>query len=322
MAWSGVADILERRQSVAAAVRSAGAARGPQAVSAARGRHGARRGSRRLAVPRRSDADRRGCSPVAARRRCRHQGRRQRALVPGRRAGRAGQGRLCQRAGKLRTRPRRACSSCSTISKPACRSCSSSRWWRNRRRRLRRRKAGACACCWRSPGDGRATNEAPRTLLSGLPPRCSIGIEARGANPPGALDLPPSNVIPAPVDMSPRRPPRVERSDPSGNPLWAIPLSALTATRERPLFLPSRRAPAPAVAGTPVVVAPPPPPPRRAGAAAAHPGRRDRERDRRLRGVPRSGDQQCGPAQDRTGSPGLGVAFGQGPRGDAARKTS
>jgi general secretion pathway protein N len=88
-----------------------------------------------------------------------------------------------------------------------------------------------------------------------------IGMEARSANPPGALDLPPSNVVPAPVDISPGALTRVERSEPSGNPLWAIPLSALTATRERPLFLPSRRAPAPAVAGTPVVAAPPPPPP-------------------------------------------------------------
>jgi general secretion pathway protein N len=83
--------------------------------------------------------------------------------------------------------------------------------------------------------------------------------QSRAANPPGALDLPPSSVIPAPVDVTPTAP-RAERpADPSGNPLWAIPLSALTATRERPLFLPSRRAPAPAVAGTPVVVAPPPP---------------------------------------------------------------
>ena len=88
-----------------------------------------------------------------------------------------------------------------------------------------------------------------------------VGMEARGANPPGALDLPPSNVIPAPVDITSGSTTRVERSEPSGNPLWAIPLSALTATRERPLFLPSRRAPAPAVAGTPVVAAPPPPPP-------------------------------------------------------------
>src|SRR5437763_1932906 len=100
----------------------------------------------------------------------------------------------------------------------------------------------------------------------GLAAALLIGIEARGANPPGALDLPPSNVVPAPVDITPAAPTRVERSDPSGNPLWAIPLSALTATRERPLFLPSRRAPAPAVAGTPVVAAPPPLPP-----AAAEP---------------------------------------------------
>src|SRR2546421_165629 len=94
----------------------------------------------------------------------------------------------------------------------------------------------------------------------GLVAALLIGIEARGANPPGALDLPPSNVVPAPVDITPAAPTRVERSDPSGNPLWAIPLSALTATRERPLFLPSRRAPAPAVAGTPVVRPPPSPP--------------------------------------------------------------
>jgi len=87
-----------------------------------------------------------------------------------------------------------------------------------------------------------------------------IGIEARAANPPGALDLPPSNVIPAPMDIAPDGPARVVRSDPSGNPLWAIPLSALTATRERPLFLPSRRAPAPAVAGMPVAAPAPPPP--------------------------------------------------------------
>jgi general secretion pathway protein N len=45
-----------------------------------------------------------------------------------------------------------------------------------------------------------------------------------------------------------------------GNPLWAIPLNTLTATRERPLFTPSRRPPTQAV---PAVIAnvPPPPPP-------------------------------------------------------------
>ena len=93
-------------------------------------------------------------------------------------------------------------------------------------------------------------------------------IEARGANPPNSLDLPPSNVVPTPVEITPNlpagtageRPAERPAAEPNGNPLWAIPLSALTATRERPLFTPSRRAPAPAVAG-PVAVAPPPPPP-------------------------------------------------------------
>jgi general secretion pathway protein N len=49
----------------------------------------------------------------------------------------------------------------------------------------------------------------------------------------------------------------------AGNPLWAVPLSSLTLTRERPLFSASRRPPPPVVAPPPVaVVRPPPPPPR------------------------------------------------------------
>jgi general secretion pathway protein N len=47
----------------------------------------------------------------------------------------------------------------------------------------------------------------------------------------------------------------------TGNPLWGIPLKSLTATRERPIFLPSRRPPAPAVAAAPVEPPKPPPPP-------------------------------------------------------------
>jgi hypothetical protein len=49
----------------------------------------------------------------------------------------------------------------------------------------------------------------------------------------------------------------------SANPLWAIPLGSLTATRERPVFSPSRRAPTPPVVAAPVEVAKPvyvPPP--------------------------------------------------------------
>src|SRR5438105_2534326 len=87
-------------------------------------------------------------------------------------------------------------------------------------------------------------------LAVGLAAAALLGpADVRGANPPGALDLPPSNVIPAPVDVTPTAPPSAERpADPTGNPLWAIPLSSLTATRERPIFLPSRRAPRPACA--------------------------------------------------------------------------
>jgi hypothetical protein len=47
----------------------------------------------------------------------------------------------------------------------------------------------------------------------------------------------------------------------AANPLWAIPLSALTATRTRPLFTPSRRPPAPVVASVPVAAPRPPPVP-------------------------------------------------------------
>jgi general secretion pathway protein N len=89
-------------------------------------------------------------------------------------------------------------------------------------------------------------------------------IETHGANSPNALDLPPSNVLPTPLDMAPAAPAeKAERpAEQSGNPLWAIPLSSLTATRDRPLFTPSRRPPAAAIAGpvAPAPVAAPPPP--------------------------------------------------------------
>jgi general secretion pathway protein N len=65
------------------------------------------------------------------------------------------------------------------------------------------------------------------------------------ANPPAALPLASSSEL-APT---------------SANPLWAIPLSALTATRDRPLFSASRRPPPAAVAPVAIVRPPPPPPP-------------------------------------------------------------
>jgi hypothetical protein len=47
---------------------------------------------------------------------------------------------------------------------------------------------------------------------------------------------------------------------PGGNPLWGIPIGALSATLERPVFSASRRPPAPPALPMPVVEAPPPPP--------------------------------------------------------------
>jgi general secretion pathway protein N len=63
--------------------------------------------------------------------------------------------------------------------------------------------------------------------------------------------MPPPDVTAKPADT-----PTV-----AANPLWAIPLSALTATRARPLFTPSRRPPAPIVASVPVAAPRPPPAP-------------------------------------------------------------
>jgi general secretion pathway protein N len=64
--------------------------------------------------------------------------------------------------------------------------------------------------------------------------------------------------LPAPIDVS-----STDRAA-SGNPLWGISIETLHATRERPLFSPSRRPPAPPVVSAPVapvkVAAPPPPP--------------------------------------------------------------
>jgi hypothetical protein len=53
-------------------------------------------------------------------------------------------------------------------------------------------------------------------------------------------------------------PPATPARTPSANPLWGIPLSRLSGTRDRPIFSPSRRPPPAAVASEPVAVKPPP----------------------------------------------------------------
>ncbi|WMT72581.1 hypothetical protein [Bradyrhizobium sp. Ash2021] len=57
------------------------------------------------------------------------------------------------------------------------------------------------------------------------------------------------------------KPSREPARTPTGNPLWSVPLSALSATQERPIFSASRRPPQRAVvAPAAQAVAPPPPP--------------------------------------------------------------
>jgi hypothetical protein len=53
-------------------------------------------------------------------------------------------------------------------------------------------------------------------------------------------------------------PPAAPARTPSANPLWGIPLTQLSGTRDRPIFSPSRRPPAVAAAAEPAVVRPPP----------------------------------------------------------------
>src|ERR1700744_6573751 len=86
-------------------------------------------------------------------------------------------------------------------------------------------------------------------------------------------DILPNDLIPDAVAVASVKPlarPKVEPAKvlPSGNPLWAVPLSALTATQARPIFSASRRPPQPAVvAPAPELASAPPPAP----AEAEHP---------------------------------------------------
>jgi general secretion pathway protein N len=82
-----------------------------------------------------------------------------------------------------------------------------------------------------------------------------LGAWALAATPPPGLDAHESALNPGGLDAPDRPAVPLAQQGPTGNPLWGIPLRVLTATRERPLFSPSRRPPAP-----PVVAAPVPPP--------------------------------------------------------------
>jgi hypothetical protein len=62
---------------------------------------------------------------------------------------------------------------------------------------------------------------------------------------------------PPPGPSTPDRPGIAQEQSPSGNPLWAIPIKQLSATRDRPIFSPSRRPPPPVIVDPPVVAAVP-----------------------------------------------------------------
>jgi general secretion pathway protein N len=84
---------------------------------------------------------------------------------------------------------------------------------------------------------------------------------ARHADGLSASSLWEQPTAPAPVVVGHQEPtPAPGERAQSANPLWAIPLATLSATRERPVFSPSRRPPPPAVASVTVAQAPPPPP--------------------------------------------------------------
>lgn len=111
---------------------------------------------------------------------------------------------------------------------------------------------------------------------TGLPALCALalavqGIAATSAATSSRMDILSDDAAASPaesVDVGALRPiarpaQPVSKPVPRGNPLWAVPFSALTVTQERPIFSASRRPPPRAVAASPVeaVAAPPPPKP-------------------------------------------------------------
>jgi hypothetical protein len=81
--------------------------------------------------------------------------------------------------------------------------------------------------------------------------------DARAAESPAVTAAPAAPATTVRV-VAPPAAPAPERTL-SANPLWAIPLTQLSATRERPIFSPSRRPPPVQAVAEPAVVKRPPP---------------------------------------------------------------
>ena len=76
---------------------------------------------------------------------------------------------------------------------------------------------------------------------------------------PSEPAAPAATPVPAPVtSVRVVAPPAAPTRTPSANPLWGIPLSQLSETRDRPIFSPSRRPPPVVAAVDPATVKPPP----------------------------------------------------------------
>jgi hypothetical protein len=93
-----------------------------------------------------------------------------------------------------------------------------------------------------------------RAVLWLLGAGATLASLAHAATPPATMSITPTRGVGAAPAVA------GAPAQPMGNPLWGISLNALTATRERPIFSPSRRPPAPTppalVVAAPVLPAP------------------------------------------------------------------
>ena len=89
---------------------------------------------------------------------------------------------------------------------------------------------------------------AALTSVAATDPLDSGGGEDARAGSPAASAVWTQPATPAQVVTAPAAPAPASERPLSANPLWGIPLTALSGTRDRPIFSSSRRPPAPAVA--------------------------------------------------------------------------
>lgn len=125
-----------------------------------------------------------------------------------------------------------------------------------KRAEMMRRPVVSFALLWALLGVFAPTSALP-TDMSDIDTDRPRRAEAPLASP--LADSPPASA-PGAEAVKPQEAPSAPERTSSANPLWAIPLTALSNTRGRPVFSSSRRPPPPVFAPAPEVKAPPPPP--------------------------------------------------------------